>query len=276
MKLKITVALLACFMLLATLSACGKDKNPDETKSQIPVLTTTDAEPEREPVDPSSSVAQTTVEPAQTTEPAATTAATTTAATTKATTTTAATTAATTTAATTKATTTAATTTAAPAEKFTTCNDTIYVITSALNIRTAPAIKSDNIYGQATYGEALKRTGYSESWFRIVIEDKEYYISANEQYTSPDDPNVMPEFHTRYETVYVTADSLYIRETPHTAGAIYTAVTKGTELLRIGYHEQWSKIMYKDEITNESRILYCSSKYLSTENPVAQTSSAVG
>ena len=267
MKLKITAALLACFMLLATLSACGKNKeNPDETKSQIPVLTTTDAALERDPVDPATSTPETTVEPAQTTEPAATTAATSAQATTAATT--AATTTATT-AATTKATT-AATTTAAPAEKFTTCNDTVYVITSALNIRTAPAIKSDNIYGQAAYGEALKRTGYSESWFRIVIDDKEYYISANEQYTSLDDPNAMPEFHTRYETVYVTADSLYIRETPHTAGAIYSSVTKGTELLRIGYHEQWSKIMFED------KILYCSSKYISTENPIAQNPSAVG
>ena len=268
MKLKITAALLACFMLLASLSACGKNKeNPDQTKSNIPVLTTTAQTDERTPVDPSSSTAQTTVEPAQTTEPAATTTAATTAesVTTKATTTTATTTSATTT----KATTTA-TTTAVPVEKFTTCNDTIYVIASALNIRTSPAVKNDNIYGQAMYGEALKRTGYSDDWFRIVIDDKEYYISANAQYTSPDDPNVMPEFSTRYETVYVTADSLYIREMPHSAGAVYDVAVKGAELLRIGYHETWSKVMF------DGKILYCSSKYLSTENPVVQSSSAVG
>jgi hypothetical protein len=103
-----------------------------------------------------------------------------------------------------------------------------------LNVRTSPAIASDNIYTQVKQGEALKRTGYSENWFRIVIEDKEYYISANAQYTSPDDPNAEIEFSVRYETVYVTAESLYIRETPHSAGAIYSTLTKGQELLRIG------------------------------------------
>ena len=93
MKLKITAALLACFMLLASLSACGKNKeNPDETKLQIPLLTTTAAsDNKQDPVDPSTSGTVTTEEPAQTTEPAATTAATTTAASTTAATTTAAT-----------------------------------------------------------------------------------------------------------------------------------------------------------------------------------------
>ena len=257
MKLKITAALLACFMLLASLSACGKNKeNPDETKLQIPLLTTTAAsDNKQDPVDPSTSGTVTTEEPAQTTEPSATTAATTAATTT----------AASTTAATTTAATTAATTTAAPAEKFTACNDTVYVITSALYVRTSPAIASDNIYTQVKQGEALKRTGYSENWFRIVIEDKEYYISANAQYTSPDDPNAEIEFSVRYETVYVTAESLYIRETPHSAGAIYSTLTKGQELLRIGYHETWSKVMF------DGKMLYCGSKYLSTENPNAET-----
>jgi hypothetical protein len=260
MKLKITAALLACFMLLASLSACGKDKeDPDQSKSNIPVLTTT-AEGEEKPVDPSTSGAAETEEPAQTTEPAATEATTeaTTAATTSATT--AATTAATTT----------ATTTAAPAEKFTACNDTIYVIASALNVRTSPAITADNVYTQVKSGDALQRTGYNDNWFRIVIEDKEYYISANPEYTSADDPNAEIEFSVRYETVYVTAESLYIRETPHSAGAIYSTLTKGEELLRIGYHETWSKVMY------DGKMLYCGSKYLSTENPIVEATSAVG
>jgi hypothetical protein len=252
MKLKITAALLACFMLLASLSACGKDKeDPDETKSQIPLLTTT-ADTEEDPVDPSTSGTASTEEPAQTTEPAATSD--TTAASTS-------TTAATTTA----ATTTAATTTSAPAEKFTACNDTVYVIASALNVRTSPAITADNVYTQVKSGDALKRTGYNDNWFRIVIEDKEYYISANPEYTSPDDPNAEIEFSARYETVYVTAESLYIRETPHSSGAIYSTLTKGEELLRIGYHETWSKVMY------DGKMLYCGSKYLTTENPNAET-----
>ena len=258
MKLKITAALLACFMLLASLSACGKNKeDPDDPKSQIPVLTTTEKDDKKDPVDPSSSASVTTTEPtATTTEPAATTTeppATTTAATTTA------------------ATTTAATTTAAPeAQKFTECNDTVYVIASALNIRTSPKIAGDNIHSQAKHGEALKRTGYSESWFRIVIDDKEYYISANAEYTSPDDPNAEIEFSVRYETVYVTAESLYIRETPHSAGAIYGTLVKGQELLRIGYHETWSKVMF------DGKMLYCGSKYLSTENPIVETTPAVG
>ena len=261
MKYKITAALLACFMLLASLSACGTNKeNPDDTKSNIPVLTPGNNDPVEDPIDSTNTGSESTEDPAVTTTAATTTAATTTAATTTAATTTAATT--------TAATTTAAVTTAAPT--FTECNDTVYVIATALNLRTSPEVKADNIHTQAKQGEALTRTGYNENWCRVVIDGKEYYASAT--YLTTENPNAELEFTVRYETVYVTADSLYIREAPSSAGTIVDTVTKGTELIRIGYHEDWSKVMYKD------KLLYCGTKYLSLENPltVETTVPAVG
>lgn len=267
MKLKITATLLACFMLLASLSACGKDKeNPDGSKSNIPVLTPGQSEQIDEPANTSTAaVSETTADPEATT--AATTGAVTEATTPEATT--QATTASTTTVTTPPATS-ATTTTAAP-ETFTDCNDVIYVITDALNLRSAPAMGDSYRVGSVTFGQALSRTGYSENWCRVILDGKEYYVSANPAYISTDDPNAVIEWAPRNEMVYVTAYSLYIRETPHTAGKIYDTVTTGTELHRIGYTENWSKVIY------DGKIMYCGSDYLSTENPAATTTApAVG
>lgn len=247
MKFKITAALLACFLLLASLTACNKDKPSDETGDDIPLLTpatSTTASPDPDETE----------EPDETEDPAATTAATT--------------------EATTEATTTAATTTTAPPPattapeeiKFTACDETVYVIASALNLRTSPAVEDNNIATQVSEGQAIQRTGYHETWSRVVIEGKEYYASS--KYLSTENPNAEVIFTTRYETVYVTAEHLYIRETPSTVGKIYDAATKGTELIRIGFNEDWSKVMF------DNKILYCSSHYLSTENPNAAATTA--
>ena len=260
MKLKITAMLLACAMLLAAaaMTSCNKskDKDPkDSNNADIPLLTPGQSTEEEDPVDPTATTEATT---------AATVA--TTAATTKpedpAATTTAATTAATTTEKTTAATTVATT----AALKFTECDDTVYVITTALNVRTSPDL-TDNIYTQVKQGEALRRTGYTDNWCRVIIDEKEYYVSAT--YVSTEDPNATLEFSVRYETVYVTAENLYIREAPSSTGAIVDTVTKGTEMIRVGYHEDWSKVMYNN------KLYYCGTKYLSTTNPLVVETTTV-
>lgn len=252
MKLKITAALLACFMLLASLSACNKNNGEgDDTSgdSKIPVLTpadtssTPDPEDTDEPVvtttDPAATdTSATTTEPVvTTTEPPVTT------------------------------TEPPVTTTATPSAEvtFTACDETVYVTASALNLRTSPAM-GDNIHTQVTQGQALRRVGYHETWSKVILEEKEYYVSS--KYLTTEDPNAEVVFTTRYETVYITADSLYIREAPNSNGAIYDTATKGTEVIRIGYNEDWSKIMY------DGKLLYCGSKYLSTENPNATGTTA--
>lgn len=267
MKLKITAALLACFMLLASLSACGKNKESDETKSNIPVLTPGSSEPDKDPEDTpaSGTTAEVTTEPTDTT-----TAATGTTQSPEVTTEPPATSTAASSTTTTATTPPPATTTAAP-EKFTECNDIIYVVTDALNLRSAPAMGDEYKSGSVLFGQALTRTGYSENWCRVVLDGKEYYVSANPAYVSTEDPNAVIEWAPRNETVYVTAYSLYIRETPHTAGKIHDTVTLGTELHRIGYTDNWSKVIYN------GKIMYCGSTYLSTENPTATTTApAVG
>lgn len=253
MKLKITAALLACFMLLASLSSCNQDKenNGDDTSSggNIPILTT--------PGDTSSTPA-----PEETDDPAITT--TDPAVTDTSATTTTSQPPVTTPEQTDTTTEPPAVTTEPPAEEitFTACDETVYVTASALNLRTSPAM-GDNIYNQVTEGQALRRVGYHETWSKVILEDKEYYVST--KYLSTEDPNAEVVFTTRYETVYVTASSLYVREAPSSSGKIYDTVTNGTEVIRIGYNETWSKIMY------DGQILYAGSKYLSTENPNSLT-----
>lgn len=240
-------------MLLASLSSCNKndDKEDDTSGKDIPLLTpnqgTDTAEPDATTTEPKDSTGpqETTDEPKETTtEPQGTD-----------------TTEPPITSTTPKETTTAEppVTTDPPATvTFTACDETVYVISSALNVRTAPSM-DDNIYTQVAMGATLRRVGYNETWSKVIIEDKEYYVST--KYVSVDDPNEEVEFTARYETVYVTASLLNIRKTPSNVGDIYDTVPKGTEVIRIGYNENWSKIMYDGEI------YYAGSKYLSTENP---------
>ncbi len=249
MKLRIASALLALLMLLASLAACKNDENKtdDTSKSNIPVLDNgSSSSSEDKPVDPSSSSSATTEEPVQTTDPVQTEQTTTA----------------------TTSDTTASTTEAPPAAEivFTDCNDTVYVTSSALNVRTSPEVKDDNIYTAVTQGTALVRTGYSEKWCRVKIEDKICYVSAG--YVTTEDPNIQLDFTTRFEQVYVTADFLNLRTHYSSNAQIHSTVTKGTQLTRVGYHEDWSRVMY------DNTVLFCSSKYLSLESPVATTTAA--
>ena len=253
MKLKITAALLACFLLLASLASCnfGKQKDDETTDNDIPLLTpgqsTTEADPaQTDDPDQTTEDAQQTTDPTETTtEPQQTTSTPPETSTTP-----------------------EQTTTQEPQQTtepqqtvtFTACDETVYVISSALNVRTAPSM-DDNIYTQVAMGTTLRRVGYNETWSKVIIEDKEYYVST--KYVSLDDPNATVEFTARYETVYVTASLLNIRKSPSNVAEIYETVPEDTELIRIGFNEDWSKIMYDGEI------YYAGSKYLSTEKPAA-------
>jgi len=252
MKFKITAALLACFMLLASLASCNLKKgNEDDTKGDdIPLLTPGQSTSSTEPDDTTTEPQDTTTEPQDTTVTPPETTTTAPEVTTEPPTTTPK-----------ETTTKEPESTTEPAQTtvtFTACDETVYVISSALNVRTAPTM-DDNIYTQVAMGVALRRVGYNETWSKVIIEDKEYYVST--KYVSVDDPNATVEFTARYETVYVTASLLNIRKSPSNYADIYDTVPKGTEVIRIGFNEDWSKIMYDGDI------YYAASKYLSTENP---------
>lgn len=68
---------------------------------------------------------------------------------------------------------------------FAAADETVYVTGSQVNLRKSPSAQGE-ILGKLEKGVSLKRTGYSDSWSRVIYQDKECYISS--QYVSKDKP----------------------------------------------------------------------------------------
>jgi N-acetylmuramoyl-L-alanine amidase len=68
---------------------------------------------------------------------------------------------------------------------FEAADETVYVTGSQVNVRKSPSA-SGEVMDKLDKGAALKRTGYSESWSRVIYKDKECYISS--RYVSKDKP----------------------------------------------------------------------------------------
>lgn len=71
------------------------------------------------------------------------------------------------------------------APSFSAADETVYVTGSAVNLRKNPG-RGGEVVTALEKGISLKRTGYSESWSRVVYQEKECYISS--QYVSKDKP----------------------------------------------------------------------------------------
>ena len=71
------------------------------------------------------------------------------------------------------------------APAFAAADETVYVTGSQVNLRKFPSAQGE-ILGKLEKGVSLKRTGYSDSWSRVVYQDKECFISS--QYVSKDKP----------------------------------------------------------------------------------------
>lgn len=78
-----------------------------------------------------------------------------------------------------------ATATKETAPAFTAVDETVYVTGSSVNLRKSPGPDGE-VLAALQKGASLKRTGYSESWSKVVYENKECYISS--QYLSKDKP----------------------------------------------------------------------------------------
>lgn len=66
-------------------------------------------------------------------------------------------------------------------------DETVYVTATSLNVRVAPQMESEAI-GRLYQGESVRRTGYSDTWSRVVYQEKEYYVAT--QYLSKEKPVV--------------------------------------------------------------------------------------
>ena len=82
----------------------------------------------------------------------------------------------------------AVTTETAPA--FTAVDETVYVTGSQVNIRKS-AGTGGAVITTVSRGTALKRTGYSDSWSRVIYQDQECYISSS--FVSKEQPAPEPE-----------------------------------------------------------------------------------
>lgn len=71
------------------------------------------------------------------------------------------------------------------APEFQKTDETVYVTGSGVNVRTQPSV-SGEIAVTLNQGAVLKRTGYSQSWSRVIYENKECYVSS--RYLSADKP----------------------------------------------------------------------------------------
>lgn len=82
----------------------------------------------------------------------------------------------------------AVTTETAPA--FSPVDETVYVTGSQVNIRKS-AGTNGAVITTVSKGTALKRTGYSDSWSRVIYQDQECYISS--RFVSKEQPAPEPE-----------------------------------------------------------------------------------
>ncbi|MCD8370757.1 MAG: N-acetylmuramoyl-L-alanine amidase [Clostridiales bacterium] len=70
------------------------------------------------------------------------------------------------------------------------------------------------------------------------------------------------------ETVYISADSVNVREMPDTDADVVTRLNRGTELRRTGQGDSWSRVIWQDAEC------YVASRYLTTEKPDSETVSS--
>lgn len=75
-------------------------------------------------------------------------------------------------------------------ESYEAVDETVYVTGDDVNLRTSTAPDSE-VIERLKKGTELKRTGNSESWSRVIYQDKECYISS--RYLSTEQPETEPE-----------------------------------------------------------------------------------
>jgi N-acetylmuramoyl-L-alanine amidase len=96
-------------------------------------------------------------------------------------------------------------------------DETVYVAATDLNVRVAPSLGAE-VAATLNRGAALRRTGYSQAWSRVIYQDKEYYISS--QYLTTSKP------------------------AEETKGALEEAADSTSSSGEIGLNEEWKYASY--------------------------------
>ena len=146
-------------------------------------------------------------------------------------------------------------------------NDTVYVTGNGVNIRIGPGTEYDTVTSLSR-GEELKRTGVTNNgWSQVEWDGEEAYLSNN--YVSEEKPEAVVT--EKSDTVYVTGNSVNLRQGAGTEYDVIVSLSKGTELKRTGVTDNgWSRVEYNGETG------YLSSSYVSTDKPAASVTEKDG
>ena len=151
--------------------------------------------------------------------------------------------------------------------------DEEYYTTDKLNFREKPS-KDGKVIMVLDRAAKVRCTAYGENWSRIVVGDKEGFVSS--KYLSKEEPapletqppQVDPQppiienpaengFAECNEQVRVTTN-LRMREGPNSAANVIVVINKGTEVTCTGKNEQWARVNYN------GRTGYVSLDYVTT------------
>lgn len=124
------------------------------------------------------------------------------------------------------------------APAFQAVEETVYVTGSQVNIRAEYSTDSA-VVAKVGKGTELKRIGYSDTWSKVLYQDREYYISS--QYISTTQPETEPET----TAVPITAGAGEVTLNPSWKYADFSKINSG------------AAILYRSEAANKKNITVC-------------------
>lgn len=174
-------------------------------------------------------------------------------------------------------------------ETFTDLEQTVFIVTSAANIRSEAYISESNIVGHAKQNDEFKSTGYSENWYRI-----EYVTEVEVTAAEGEEPTTETQTLTCYVskrasfikdttaveleepmTVYILATALYVRSYYdfEAEDNLMFTLAQGDEVTAIAKGNGWYKIRFSDDKDGNPVYGYISAneKYVSTTKPEETT-----
>lgn len=122
--------------------------------------------------------------------------------------------------------------------------ETVYA-SQTVNVRKTPSTDGEQA-GQLYAGESIQRIGTEGEWSKVLFRGEECYIKS--EFLTAEQTQAAADDGFEAVDEYVEAlQNVRMRRSPSTEGEIVGTLDGGTEVHRIGYSEQWSRIQYNGE-----------------------------
>lgn len=131
------------------------------------------------------------------------------------------------------------------------------VTATTLNVRSHPNTKS-SIIGQYKSGDVVKVSFVENGWAGILIKGRVCFVSATYLTTPGETPKPAT---TQSKTMYVTADSLRVREAASTSSAVMGSFKLNDRVLVKSSNNGWAQISFN------GKVAFVSETYLTTKQP---------